>query len=359
MKPLTLNDKILMPVTEIPNFRVGISMQNKTDKRWLIKTWGGLGDVVCAEPVLRFITRRMPDIEVHVQTSYPELFRHLRVTCFPESTPLDESKYYVAYTINHQDSLTWQFMSHGASHPVDYISLNLLRNQIPTADREIKLPTYTSKACPKLFADLVGSPEEFIIVHPGKHWPSKTFPAEWWSELVSLLSQHWSVILIGKTVDENVGFVPFSVDAEDAVYDLRDYPGFNLKDLIAFLTKAEYVFSNDSSPIHIAAAGGAHIGFVASCKHADFIKHWRGGKWSRRMYDFGRDNLYNHLNLSPVQGDSVEYGSITPEELERILPKPKDVLKGMLALRPRKPTAVSREHETQRFLNGYPYFNTK
>jgi hypothetical protein len=332
---ITPNDKVLMPALEHPDFKTAMAIENGCDKKWLIKTWGGLGDVVCAEPTIRFIDSHLPDIHVTIKTAHPEIFRHLKVTRVPLETSLDETQYYTVNTINHQDSLAWKFMSHGICHPVDYVSLNILRGQLPTADREIKLPRYTSMRIDP-FAYLVESPEDFIVVHPGKHWPSKTFPADWWAELTHELSKHWAVILIGKTVDENVGYVPFSIGLHSGIYDLRDYPGFGLKDLIAFLTHAEYVFTNDSAPIHIAAAGKAHIGFIASCKHADFLFHWRGNKWKRRMYDFGRDNLYYHLNKSPVQGKSVEYGDITPEQMNKILPNPKDVVKGMLTLRPKK-----------------------
>lgn len=318
-----------MPANEIPSFVISRAIEKKIANNWLVKTWGGLGDIVCAEPTLRFILKKMPEIRLTIQTAYPELFQHLKLysdslMIVSDRTPLDESGYYVTHTIKRQDTLAWEFISHSLIQPVDYISINVLRMQLPIEDRQINLPFCSSAVNSELF---ITNPEEYIVVHPGKHWPSKTFPADWWSTFTKALTKYYGVILVGKTVDENVGFVNFQ--APKGAFDYRDDPRFKLKDLIAYLTHAKFVFTNDSSPLHIASAGNAKIAFIASCKHPDYLYHWRNGFWAWRMRDFGKDNLFHYLNVNPVQENTVLFDECPKEIMSRILPDPTETAKNV------------------------------
>jgi hypothetical protein len=130
----------------------------------------------------------------------------------------------------------------------------------------------------------------------------------------------FDVCLIGKNVDETLGYVPI---VRDDVIDLRDQ--LSVSELVALLKGCKFVVTNDSSPIHIAAAGEAFIAFVASCKHPDFLYHWRKGQFGWRMKDFGHDGLYNYMSWSPVQKDEVSIEFCTPEMMQRILPSPEEI----------------------------------
>lgn len=322
-------DTVILPAKEIPSFRCAHAIKNNTRKKWLIKTWGGLGDVVCAEPTIRYMIRRMRDHSFYLQTDYPELFRHLNFEdVFSSTETIDESKFYVVRTINDQSSLSWDFLSHALMQPVDYVSINMLRMQLPVGHRSIRLPEYESDIEP--FKELKAKPEQFILVHPGRHWPSKTFPAEYWKGVVDELSKYFKVILIGKTVGESQGFVDFDVSGNTNVYDLRDYPDFGLTDLIAFCRTARLLLTNDSAPIHIAAAGSAYIGIISSCKKSDYLFHWRHGRFAWRMYDFARDNFFNYTELSPIREDELRFEHLPDGLMEKILPDPKSILENYL-----------------------------
>ena len=122
-----------------------------------------------------------------------------------------------------------------------------------------------------------------VVVHAGKHWPSKTFPKDWWDAvLAELKSRGFIPILIGADADDNRSTV--DVDPTGCL-DLRNKT--SLTESIWLTQQTKVLLTNDSSPLHMAVTGDAWIGFVATCKHPDYIKHWRNGQWSWRMENLG------------------------------------------------------------------------
>lgn len=318
-----------IPATMIPSWNVEQAFLKGTQKRFLIKTWGGLGDQACAEPAIRFALKAFPQCEISLASEAPELFSHLKfkeVFDLRKEVPLFEN-YMVFETIVPPTHLMWEFMSHMLSHCVDFPSLCMFRCQLPNSEKEIKLPEYetTSEDVKRTLA--LG--EKAVVVHAGRHWQSKTFPVHWWESIVAEFKKSgFEVVLIGKNVDENVGYVPLS---GDGCIDLRDK--LPLSEMIALLKGCKFIFSNDSSPIHIAAAGDAFIGFVASCKHPDFITHWRKGLFGHKMKNFGRDGLWNYIDHSPVQDHEVKAEELPHGLMEKILPDPRKIAEEYEALR--------------------------
>lgn len=310
-----------IPAFMIPSWNVEQAFKKGTQKKFLIKTWGGLGDQVCAEPAIRFALKAFPQCEISLASEAPELFSHLN---FKEVFDLRRAvphfdNYMLFETIVPPTHLMWEFMSHMLSHCVDFPSVCMFRCQLPNSEKEIKLPDYeiTSDGV----KDVLRLGKKAVVVHAGRHWQSKTFPLGWWESVVAEFKKSgFEVVLVGKTVDENVGYV--HVSGEGCI-DLRDK--LLLTDLIALLKGCEFLFSNDSSPIHIAAAGNAFIGFVASCKHPDFITHWRNGQFGHKMKNFGRDGLWNHVDHSPVQNCEVKAEELPEGLIERLLPDPAEV----------------------------------
>lgn len=289
--------------------------------RFLLQTWGGLGDVVCAEPTLRYALKNFKDRQISLATDTPDLFEHLKfheVFDLRKEKPNYES--YLAFeTIKRPTSLFWAFLSHCLSHPVDFTSMCTFRMQLPNADKEIKLPNFEIPLSMDL--ERAVSTPKTIVVHAGKHWPSKTFPRVWWDSVIEALRGHgFLVVLIGKEVDENVGFV--DVDPRGCL-DLRNRT--SLKEMVWLLKNSKMLLSNDSAAIHIAASGKAFIGFVASCKHPDYLMHWRQGEFGWMTKNFGRDGLWNHLSNDPAQQNEVKVDQIDPALWKRILPDPRTV----------------------------------
>jgi len=315
-------DKMVLPADQIPSFNVGKAIKKGNGKKFLIVTWGGLGDQVCAEPVIRYAQKVFKGIEISLASEAPELFSHLE---FKEVFDLKrvkpvESNYMVFRSIVDPSNLLWEFFSHCLAHCVDFCSVCMFRLQLPVADKEIKLEadepdTHWAKA-------LLYNKKKYVVVHAGKHWPSKTFPKEWWDDVLSeIIKYGLTPILIGKDTDDNRSTV--DVNSEGCV-DLRNKT--SIKELIWLCKNTNVLLTNDSSPLHIAAAGEAHIGFIASCKHPDYITHWRNGQWGWRMKNLGKDGMWNHTDFNPIQEKEVTVEFIEPELMQALLPTPVEVM---------------------------------
>jgi ADP-heptose:LPS heptosyltransferase len=167
---------------------------------------------------------------------------------------------------------------------------------------------------------------KYVVVHAGMHWPSKTFPKMWWDSVLSgIRSAGLTPILIGKDGkmihSENTGTVDVS---NEGCIDLRNQT--NLQELVWLLQNCNVLITNDSSPIHIAASGKAHIGFIASCKHPDYITHWRNGTWGWRMKNLGHDGIWNYTDHYPVQDDEIRVDVLPNGLMDRLLPSTEEVL---------------------------------
>jgi len=312
---------------QLNNFRAVHTHQRSGGAgRIVFRCWGGLGDRVCAEPTIRWAFKNIPHQRFAIATSVPELFAHIGGERFVVSNDGERGDWnpefwYELLTIVDQANplnLSHYFIKHLFTHAVDYTSLHCFERQLPVADREIKLPDY-----PLPGGDFI--PRNAVVVHPGKHWPSKTFPAAWWSVVCrEILNADLVPVLVGQRVDENVGFVEF--EAPEGALDLRNK--LSLTNLVGLLTKTKCLVSNDSAPIHIAAAGDASIGVIATVKHPDYLAHWRKGLFGWGFQNLSRGGLYtdpaywsplmDHANAKPL----IE---IDQDLLYSFLPAPSEV----------------------------------
>lgn len=315
---------VLIPSIMVPTFNVARAFKHGVQKEILMTTWGGLGDQVCAEPVLRYALKTFKNRNIHLATETPDLFSHLKfasVTSYAAAAvdPNLREKYAVLETILPPSHFLAEYISHAITNAVDFASICALRMQLPIAEKHIELPDYQP--------DIRHDWDRTVVLHCGRHWPSKTFPVEWWQAVIDgLIDEGLTPLLIGRDTDDNRGTV--DVDASRCL-DLRNKT--SIEELIFLCKATKCLLTNDSSPLHIAAAGKAHIGFVASCKHADFIMHWRRNEqgvneWGWRMRDFSRDGVWNHVDFNPVQITGVEVKDLQDGLMEALLPPPNDLV---------------------------------
>lgn len=327
---LTKHDFFRMPAVVIPNFRTALAVQNGVEKNILLKTWGGLGDQICAEPTLRYALKAFKDYKVTLASPIPELFEHLEfheVIDTKKVLPVEDN-YLVFNTITPPDdsNLVWQFFSHCLVNCVDFASMCALRLQLPVKDREIFL-TGTPPKNPTIAG---GIPRHFVFVHAGRHWSSKTFPADWWNQvLCRLVRKNLIPVLIGADTDDNRGTV--DVDANDCI-DLRNK--LSAAETIYLLQRANILITNDSSPLHMAAStdpdfrantGFCHIGYVATCKHPDYITHWRKGEWQFRETNFGLGGIWDVISNTPNQDQEITVEHVDEPLLRSWLPSPESL----------------------------------
>lgn len=316
---ITPQQRISIPVLQHPIYRTNYAIQRGVERKLLFRTWGGIGDQICAEPTIRYALKMFKDCEISLASECPELFTHLefkRVFDLREESP-NYDKYFLFDTITPPDdsNLVWCFMSHMLTNCVDFPSLCALRLQLPVADKEIIM---TPPAPRDLELSL--SCRNGVFIHPGKHWQSKTFPKTFWDKVISTLVLHnITPIIIGANADDNRGTV--DVDTTGCL-DLRNK--LSLSESIYLLQRASVLLTNDSSPLHMAASGDAWVGYIATCKHPDMITHWRKGQWQWREVNFGKGGVWDLIDFCPNKAQSVEAEFVDPDILASWLPVPEE-----------------------------------
>ncbi len=317
---IDLTKRVAIPASYLPVFRTTWAIQNGVERKILFRTWGGIGDQVCAEPTIRYAIKMFKDCDIYIASHIPELFKHLpvkRIFNLEEETP-NYSKYYVFETITPPDesNLVWQFMNHMITNCVDFVSLCALRLQLPIAHKEIIL-SGTHPANGSIDYN------DRVVVHPGKHWQSKTFPKDFWDAVISeLVRRGIEPVIIGANADDNRGTV--DVDTNGCL-DLRNK--LSLSETTWLLQRAKVLLTNDSAPLHIAASGHAHIGYIATIKHPDMITHWRRSIegpmiWQWREVNFGRGGIWDIIDFCPNKQQQLDVESVPEEMLRSWLPDP-------------------------------------
>jgi len=328
-------DTMQIPAHFIPCFKTEIAVDRGVERNLLFRTWGGLGDQICAEPTLRYALSQFRDCKLSLASEHPELFQHLKFdSVFDTTKVLPLYKNYLTFeTIVPPDdtNLVWQFVNHMLVNCVDFPTLCALRSTLPVAAKEIILtpgpPAYERAT------ELVGlglKVNNSVFVHPGRHWPTKTFPKDWWDDvLAGLVACSITPVLIGANTDDNRGTV--DVNAAGCL-DLRNK--LTVSESVWFLQRAGVLLTNDSAPLHMAASynpddettGHTWTGYVATCKHPDLISHWRQGEWNYREVNLGVGGLWETVNHCPNTTQQITADQTDEVTLRSWLPEPSDVV---------------------------------
>lgn len=278
----------------------------------LIDVQGGLGDQINAEPAIRFLRKYIyPKDDVNVKTHFPELFKHLDIPIylhekwrFKRDTP-----YFRTLTLPGPETLMWSKVSNLLCHTVDYCSMAILKRTLPILDRQPYIEVNPKDI--EIVKETIGveNLDELILLHSGRHWESKTFPKEWWQKILDgMLEKNMKVCLIGK--DEKTRGV-WNLDAKGAI-DTRNL--LDLGGLIALISKAGVLISNDSAPIHIAGAFDNYIILIPSCKHPDHILPYRKGNIYHKAFALYKKLMISEYESAPttiheVRGDKIPNGT--------------------------------------------------
>lgn len=325
------NVPFLVHAFALPNNRTEYAVQQGIERNILLKTWGGLGDQICAEPTLRFALKKFTSCDVSLASQQPELFAHLNfkdVFNLNREQPLWE-RYFPFETIRPIQDIQWQFMSHMLINCVDYPSLCAFRCQLPVEDKVVVLePTPADFSV--AWAAISGITEgPCVAIHAGRHWQSKTFPKAWWDTVICAVIEGGAIpVLIGYDTNE-AGDNRGTVDVNTlGCVDLRGR--LSIMESVALLQSVAVLLTNDSAPLHMAVTGRAWIGYVATCKHPDYISHWRlsspGGApvWSWRMQNHGKGGVWDVFDYCPNKAQAIEAENVGDELLDSWLPNATD-----------------------------------
>jgi lipopolysaccharide biosynthesis glycosyltransferase len=245
---------------------------------------GGLGDQIEAEPVLREICQLHPYDNIYVASHWPEIFEDLpyakgRITSIDiRKHFIKEDIYYVYNTYSPPEDDAWKYMTHVFCHSCDFSSNLSIRRVLPPEKKTIVLG-YTVEHLNNMYKKLnkpKGWFNDAILIHPGRSWPTKTMPSNFWEEIIDdLLKQNKKVILFGKDGKDLQGLISIKCD-DTKIVDARNI--LTLKESLALLDNAHMLISNDSAPIHMAGATDIWIVGIYTAKHPAFVIPYRKGR---------------------------------------------------------------------------------
>ena len=297
----------------------------KFKKNIAVIVGGGLGDQIAGEPVVRYIYEYLyKGDDIKVQTHWPEIFDHMKgkVTITKPGDIVENARgHYEMYTLRDPSHIVWQFMGHTIVQATDYAAICATRQQLPMKYRRIKLEV--SEATIKSLEEKVGGTlRDYILLHPGRGWPSKTFTTETWQGWAdALVEAGYKVAVIGKRINKDQGIVEFDMSK---CLDLVDK--LTVREFIATIHQSPVVITNDSSPIHIAGAFDNWLISIATCKHPDYILPYRNGGQTWRTTNLTQYPIYDDYDKRPnlVYGATLDH--VDPVKLQEAMPTPKQVV---------------------------------
>lgn len=275
----------------------------------LYRPQGGLGDVICSEPTIRFLINTLyKDSNLVIETHFPRIFAHLKCPIFFSGNfrPENDTPYYIINSMTEPEHISWQFMSVNLMHTIDFVSLLSCRRILTDMEKQINLAVTLDDITE--ISDIVGliPLNELVLVHLGTGWASKTLPNEYWSELINALVQKGhKVALIGKYLSEEQKLINIEFDKEK-VYDLRNLT--SIGGLIGIISQAKVLITNDSAPLHIAGAFDNEVILIPTCKHPDWCLPYRKGSKLYKSKALYKNLLCDRFNSAPtnVNGESVD-----------------------------------------------------
>jgi hypothetical protein len=274
------------------------------DKVWPKLIWisveGGLGDQVQAEPTLRFLSEKLhPNDDIRITTHYPELFSHLNVKVAKHEEPIwndTDTRPFKRITMPNPQTPLWSFLSNMLCHTVDFTSIAVLKRILTNEWRKYTL-TYPIEA--KKRVKMLSGLKDFsksALIHLGSGWKNKTFPKEFFQEIIDgLVEKGITPILIGKDCEK---FKVIEVQVPEKAIDLRNL--LSLHDLIALIDLCPLLITNDSAPLHIAGAFSNHIILIPTCKHPDHLLPWRSGSIYWKAKALYKKLIYDEIKSSPA-----------------------------------------------------------
>ena len=115
-------------------------------------------------------------------------------------------------------------------------------------------PSIESSSAFSLQPSAFNSPDGYAVIVPGARWKTKRWPAEKFGKLASLLSI--KSIIVGSKSDKDIAD---QIVSHSKGKSLSLAGRTTLKELIEIMISARFVISNDSGPMHIAAALGVPV----------------------------------------------------------------------------------------------------
>lgn len=124
--------------------------------------------------------------------------------------------------------------------------------------KKAKFPIYVGRTAKDRIKELLGDTKKYIVIVPSARWASKIWPAKKFASLIKKISLPCVIAgtkgdrKISKKIIDSLNKGGHKKNRKNIIIDLCGKT--DLKELIALLAGAKAVVSNDSGPLHIAAA---------------------------------------------------------------------------------------------------------
>jgi len=180
----------------------------------------------------------------------------------------------------------------GRKHETEY-TLDILRTlNIATEDKTTYFPINENadkKVEELLTKEGLEKKEKFIVIHPSASCRSKKWPSDYFSKLVKALKEktNLKVAVISAAEEKQTAE---KIVKENEVIDLRGK--LTIAEVGALLKRAELFISNDSGPVHIAAALNTPVISIFGRKNP--------GLSPRRWAPLGEASLYLHKDVGCI-----------------------------------------------------------
>lgn len=210
--------------------------------------------------------------------------------------------------------------SQGKKHESEY-TLDILR-ALELEVREMPLVIPVKDSARRSIGEIlkkkgIDEAEEFVVVHPSASCPSKRWKQRSFAALIKKIRQNLHLPVVVTTAETEKEFAAV-VAREEGVVDLRGM--VSLFELIALLERAKLFVSNDSGPVHIAAALGTPV--ISIFGRSD------PGLSPTRWRPLGENSFFIHKNVDcPVcrahdcQKNFLCLDSISPDEVYALIEK--------------------------------------
>jgi len=308
---------------------------------------GGLGDVVCTEPLLRAMIddhyANQPDTRIIISTSYPRVFEHFELS-YNNVRVVDDEKVvreewrdkfhsFVRLASHDHHSPVSVCIPYPEIHNQDFNSYSLTKSLLTPDRRTIRL-SIKKKDYAELFdaAKVVdwldGAVRNSVAIHPGTGWASKTFPVGWWNEVIEgLVDFGMKPVIFGKNVNQHHGVL--NVNTKHCV-DLRN--NLSIGGMVALNASCPVLLSNDSAPIHIAGAFDNEIVMIATTKRAELVLPYRYGRTNYKAIGLANKCVPDCHGVKPNGLYHVCTHSDLPKgmKIEDFLPEPELVVRTVL-----------------------------
>jgi len=135
----------------------------------------------------------------------------------------------------------------GAVHAVD--KNLLLAKSIGAAPKKVEFPLHVGDEARSSVQKMLGGINEYILIAPSSRWQSKRWPPGHFASLISRIDM--PVVVTGSPSEKGI-IKEIMDESPGEIIDMCGKTG--LKELVALIDGAKAMVSNDSGPMHIAAA---------------------------------------------------------------------------------------------------------